>query len=269
MHCAWCHNPESRAFTPELIIRSNRCILCEACLEACPEGAITRLGDVIVTDRQKCRLSGNCVLLCEAESRQLVGREMSVEQVLAEVEKDRPFYDQSGGGVTFSGGEPLAQQAFLLELLAACRARGIHTTVDTSGHADWRLVDRISPYVDLFLFDLKIMDDARHKKHTGVSNRKILANLSRLSEAGQRLIVRMPVIPGINDDEAGLRQAGAFLSALPSRPPVELLAYHQSGFAKYTGLGLEYGLADLRPPDAGRLETVAGILREYGLQVTV
>jgi pyruvate formate lyase activating enzyme len=229
---------------------------------------------VIVTDREKCRVSGNCVVVCDAESRQLVGREMSVAQVLAEVEKDRSFFDQSGGGVTISGGEPLAQRAFLVELLAACRERGIHTTVDTSGHADWRGIELVRPYVDLFLFDLKMMDDARHKKYVGVSNRKILANLSRLAEAGQRLIVRIPVIPGINDDEAGLRQAGAFLSALQSLslskgPPVELLAYHHTALAKYTGLGLEYGLSDLHSPDAGRMETVAGILREYGLQVAV
>jgi pyruvate formate lyase activating enzyme len=269
LHCDWCHNPESLSFKPELIVRSNRCILCEACLEACPQGAITRRGEVILTDRERCRQSGNCVRVCDAEARQLVGREMSVGQVLAEVERDRSFYDQSGGGVTFSGGEPLAQPAFLLEILAACRSRGFHITVDTSGFANWPAIDRIRPYVDLFLYDLKLMDEAGHRRTTGVSNRKILANLSRLSQAGQKILVRMPIIPGVNDDEVNLRKAGAFLAALPVRPPVELLAYHQTALAKYAGLGLAYRLEKVRPPDSDRMEGIAGILREYELQVIV
>jgi len=269
LHCDWCHNPESLAFQPELILRSNRCILCESCLDACPNWAITRQGDLILTDWEKCKTSGECVLACDAEARQLVGRTMSVEQVMAEVERDRAFYDQSGGGVTFSGGEPLAQRAFLFDLLAACQTRGFHTAVDTSGFADWVVIDEIRPYVDLFLYDLKLMDDVRHRRATGVSNRKILANLSRLSQAGQKIIVRMPIIPGVNDDEPDLRQAGAFLAALPVRPPVELLAYHQTAMAKYASLGLEYSLAEVHPPDSARKEAIAGILRASGLQVAV
>lgn len=267
LHCDWCHNPESRDFQPELIFRSNRCILCESCLEACPNGAITRQGDLIVTDREKCKTSGECVLACEAEARQLVGRTMSVDQVMDEIEADRAFYDQSGGGVTFSGGEPLAQREFLFGLLVACKARALHTTLDTSGYASWKVVDQIRRNVDLFLYDLKLMDDARHRRSTGVSNQKILANLTRLSELGHRIIIRIPIIPGINDDEDNLRQTGSFLAALPVRPAVELLAYHQTGLAKYAGLGLEYRLPEILPPEPMRMEGIAETLRESGLMV--
>jgi pyruvate formate lyase activating enzyme len=269
LRCAWCHNPESRSFVPELIIRPNRCILCEDCLEACPNGAVSRRGDEIITDRGRCRLSGECVRVCEAEARMLVGREMNVAQVTTEVERDRAFYDQSGGGVTFSGGEPLAQPAFLLELLKASRDRGLHTAVDTSGFASWSVFERVRPYVNLFLYDLKLMDDARHRRQTGVSNRKILANLTRLANLGHRTIVRIPVIPGVNDSAADLSLAGEFLASLPARPAVELLAYHHTGLVKYRGLGLEYGLPDLRPPEAGKMEAAAGVLRQCGLQVTI
>jgi len=269
LKCDWCHNPESRAFGQDLIYRPNRCILCDGCLEACPHGAISRQGDVILTDREKCCVSGACVLVCDAEARQLVGRRMSVAQVMEEIEADRAFYDQSGGGVTFSGGEPLAQPAFLFNLLVACKERDLHTALDTSGYASWSVLDKIRPYADLFLYDLKMMDDIRHRRFTGVSNKKILANLSRLSNLGHAIIIRIPVIPGINDDEANLRQTGAFLSALPVRPAVQLLAYHQSGLAKYAGLDLEYRLPAVRPPEPPRLNALAGILQESGLQVAV
>jgi pyruvate formate lyase activating enzyme len=269
LKCDWCHNPESRAFGLELIYRANRCLLCDRCLEACSHGAISRQGDVILTDREKCCVSGGCVLVCDTEARQLVGRRMSVDQVLDEIEADRAFYDQSGGGVTFSGGEPLAQPAFLYDLMVACKERDLHTTLDTSGYANWNVLDRIRIYTDLFLYDLKLMDDIRHRRYTGVSNKKILSNLSRLSALGHTIIIRIPIIPGINDDDANLRQTGAFLSSLPVRPAVQLLPYHQSGLAKYAGLDLKYRLPDVRPPETPRMKALAGILQESGLQVAV
>ena len=265
--CQWCHNPESRSSRPELIFRPGRCILCDDCLGVCPGGAISREADAIVIDRTGCTVSGACAAACPAEALQVVGREMTVDEVLAEIERDRTFYEQSGGGVTFTGGEPLAQPDFLLGLLRACRERGLHTVVDTSGFANWTILDEVRPLVDLFLYDLKLMDDARHRRFTGVPNGPILANLRRLADLGSALLVRIPVIPGVNDDEENLRQAGTFLAALAQVPPVELLAYHNIAEAKYAGLGLEYGLAEVRPPDAGRMAAVGGLLRTYGLQV--
>jgi pyruvate formate lyase activating enzyme len=260
--CAWCHNPESQSFRPELMLRSGRCIACGACVEACQPDAIDVLHGV---NRERCINCGKCVLVCPAEARELVGWQLTVDQVMAEIESDRVFYEQSGGGVTFTGGEPLAQPDFLVELLAGCRERGLHTVVDTSGYAPWSVIDRLRPLVDLFLFDLKLIDDARHIRWTGVSNADILTNLRRLSELGHALIVRIPVVPGINDDDVNLRAVGEFLTSLPQVPPVELLAYHNIAGAKYAGLGREHDLAELRPPDAELMQRCAAILGSYGI----
>ncbi len=265
--CRWCHNPEGRAQEPELIFRPGRCILCNDCLDACPNAAISRQGDSIHIDRSHCKVSGDCALACPAEALEVVGRKMTVEQVLAEIERDRVFYEQSGGGVTFTGGEPLAQPRFLLDLLAACRARGIPTAVDTSGYAPWPVLEEIRPFVNLFLYDLKLMDDTHHIEWTGVSNQVILSNLRQLSELEQEILVRTPIIPGINDDVKNLHAMGKFLAGLPTVPPVQLLAYHNIAEAKYAGLGMDYELGGIHPPNREHLDEVAGYLRAFGLQV--
>jgi pyruvate formate lyase activating enzyme len=264
--CKWCHNPEGISFQPELLFRANRCILCEDCLPVCPTGSIRREQDTIRIDRQRCRVNGACAAACPADALEVAGREWTVDQVLDAVERDRAFYKGSGGGVTFTGGEPLAQPDFLAELLAECRERGLHTTLDTSGYAPWPVLDRLRPWVDLFLFDLKLMNDDRHREWTGVSNEDILDNLSRLAAAGQAMRVRIPLIPGVNDDEANLHQAGEFLASLPVPPPVELLAYHDLAGAKYSSLGKDYALAELRPVDAQRMQRGVAILGKYGIR---
>ncbi len=263
LSCRWCHNPEGISFVPELIFRRARCVLCDDCLDVCPNEAIHRTADNIFVGRSLCKASGNCAVACPAEALEIVGREMTVEQVLAEIERDRTFYEQSGGGVTFTGGEPLAQPRFLLDLLSACRSRGLHTALDTSGFAPWPSLDEVRPLVDLFLYDLKMMDESRHREWTGVSNADILSNMRRLSEAGHKMIVRIPVIPGVNDDEENLRATGEFLASLPNIPSVELLAYHNIAGAKYAGLGREYGMEDVRPPDAEHMKRCAVMLGEY------
>jgi len=265
--CRWCHNPESRAYKPELIFRPTRCILCDDCLDVCPTKAVRRHEDKIRIDRSRCKVSGNCALACPAEALELVGRKMTVEQVFAEIGRDRIFFEQSGGGVTFTGGEPLAQPRFLLALLSACRGSDLHTVVDTSGYTLWAVLDEIRAFVDLFLYDLKLMDDERHRQWTGMSNKKILSNLQRLAELGQNLLVRIPIIPGINDDEENLRQTGIFLASLSHRPSVELLPYHNIATAKYAGLGREYGLDEIHPPTEEKMQAHIATLKEYGLQV--
>lgn len=267
LSCWWCHNPEGRSRDVELWWRKSRCIHCDACVEACPNEAISWQGEEAVTDKARCELCGLCAEACPAEARQVVGRWMSVEQVLEELEKDRPFYDESGGGVTFSGGEPLAQSGFLLALLKACRARELHTALDTCGFASWETLNSVRPYVDLFLYDLKLMDDRAHRKYTGVSNRLILSNLRRLAELGNRLLLRLPLIPGINDDVENLRQLGEFVRRLSGRPPVELLPYHPIAIAKYERLNMAYKLEETGPPSSEALERVERILEEYGFQV--
>jgi pyruvate formate lyase activating enzyme len=267
LDCRWCHNPEGRAFTPELIFRQSRCILCNDCLNVCPNNAISRIGDAISIDRSLCTVSRNCAVICPAEALEIVGRTMTVEQVLAEIERDRTFYEQSNGGVTFTGGEPLSQPHFLLDLLSACRTRGLHTAVDTSGYSPWPILNEVRPLVDFFLYDLKLMDDARHREWTGVSNVNILSNLMRLSELGHEILIRIPVIPGVNDDEENLRAAGTFLASLMQVPHVELLAYHNIAEAKYTGLGREYALPGIQSPTPERMKESAAILSSYGLEI--
>jgi pyruvate formate lyase activating enzyme len=185
------------------------------------------------------------------------------------IERDLPFYDQSKGGVTFSGGEPLMQPDFLLALLRACREKEIHTAVDTCGFAGWKTIDRLRPYVDLFLYDLKFLDRNRHKKFTGSSNISILENLQRLSKLGHNLIVRVPIIPGLNADEENLHAIGAFAAALPSLNRVDILPYHRAAINKYERLHRAYEFSELLPPSEDRMAEVSGIFEECGLKVKV
>ncbi|MFN2226439.1 MAG: glycyl-radical enzyme activating protein [Anaerolineae bacterium] len=269
LRCPWCHNPESQAPAPQLLLYPERCIGCAACLDACRYGALARRGAIIVTNPALCAACGACAEVCYAEARVLVGRAMTVAQVMAEAERDVAFYDQSGGGVTFSGGEPLAQPEFLLALLQAARRRGLHTALDTCGYAPWPVLDRVRPYVDLFLYDLKLMDDARHREATGVSNDVILDNARALAAAGHRLRLRVPVIPGVNDDGANLRALAAFAAALPGVDGIDLLAYHPTARDKYRRLGRAYPLPDLCPPSGDDVAVVAQRLRAAGHDVRI
>jgi pyruvate formate lyase activating enzyme len=266
--CPWCHNPEGRSSTPVLMYRANRCAGCGECAAVCPNNAI-HLNGSVSTDRMLCTVCGDCVEACYNGAREISGRESSVADVLADVERDRPFYEQSGGGVTFSGGEPLLQPQFLGEILSGCKARGLHTVVDTSAYAPWEVLDNLRQNVDLFLIDLKLMDNARHQAAVGVSNRQIIDNLKRLTAAGHPVYVRIPLIPGINDDAENLRQSGEFLATLPAVTGVELMGYHEIGLAKYDALGLPYPLRGTRPPSAEQMQQAAAIVNEYELTVKV
>jgi pyruvate formate lyase activating enzyme len=267
LRCLWCHNPESQDPRPERIEREERCLHCGACLEACPQGAIAEVHGRLLTDSRKCTRCGACAEACYAEARQIAGRPQTAAQVLAEIERDQIFYDQSGGGATFSGGEPLLQPDFLLDLLWGCRERGIHTALDTCGQAAWETLQRIHPAVDLFLYDLKLMDSARHTQCTGVSNERILENLRRLAAAGCAIWLRVPVIPGLNDDRENLDALGTFAASLPGIQQVTLLPYHRAAASKYERLGSAYSLAEVTPPDEAAMTEVAQALAAFGLPV--
>ena len=267
--CAWCHNPESQAAAVEMMFRPGRCQRCGACVEACPEAAIQWSEAGPLTDWTICVRCGSCVAECYAEAREVIGRALTVGQALAEIERDVAFYDESGGGVTFSGGEPLQQPAFLGALLRACQEKEIHTAVDTSGFAAWETLDRLRADVDVFLYDLKTLDDARHRQFTGVSNALILENARRLSALGHALLIRIPVIPGVNADAESVRQLGAFIAALPRVSGVELLPYHRIHLDKYDRLNLPYALPDVQPPSDAQMAEIAQQLRQMGLSVTV
>jgi pyruvate formate lyase activating enzyme len=280
LSCWWCHNPESQSRTPTLMYRANRCVLCGECTLVCPQNGIqifpspngreTRSeGNIAITDRSKCDVCGTCAETCYYGAREISGREVTVEEVLAEIERETPFHDQSGGGVTFSGGEPLMQRSFLLALLSACRERDIHTVVDTSGYTTWEALDSIRGFVDLFLYDLKLMESERHIQYTGVSNEPILRNLKLLSEHGNSVYVRIPLIPGVNDDKENLRQFGELLASLPNVTGVELMGYHDIAAAKYEALGMSYRLNGTKPPTAEQKGEAGSILEEYGLKAKI
>ncbi len=266
--CAWCHNPESQNPHPQLLFRENRCIECEACIPACPQEAISATDGAPITDVELCTACGTCLDFCPTEARQIAGRSMSVGEVMAAVARDIPFYDQSSGGVTFSGGEPLQQRGFLLELLQACKALDLHTAVDTCGFATREAFDSVRGLVDLFLYDLKLMDDGLHRQYTGVSNHLILDNLSYLTGQGHAVAVRVPLIPGITDTRENLNQIGAFVGRLPGRPQVHLLPFHDAAAQKYRRLGRVYTLEGKKPQQETELGQMVAILADYDLQVS-
>jgi pyruvate formate lyase activating enzyme len=247
----------------------SRCIRCGACIPACPLGAIERRDSQVVTDRDTCIVCSACTDTCAAEARELVGHKITVTDLMQAVERDRLFYEESGGGVTFSGGEPLAQRAFLAALLKACKAAGLHTALDTSGYTPWKILDSVRADVDLFLFDLKLMDDVRHRKYTGVPNGLILHNLRALSERGHNIIVRVPVIPGINDDEENLTRVAQFTQELPHLERIDLLPYHAAANGKYERIDRPNRLPEQQSPAEDHMQAMVGLFEQHHLDVKV
>jgi len=266
LNCWWCQNPESQLSGQEMLFWGDRCIGCGACSTICPSNAIQIKKGIPVTEKEKCILCGKCIEKCPALAREMIGEKLATEEVIKEIEKDFVFYEESGGGVTFSGGEPLGQSEFLEGLLNGCREKKIHTAVDTSGYISWRILKKIIPKVDLFLYDLKIMDSERHKKYTGVFNEIILENLKKLSSVHHNIFIRFPVIPGINDDSQNIKEMGEFLSSL-TIAHVNLLPYHYIGIDKYRRLGRTYHLAATQPPSEEKLSEIVAILSKFNLKV--
>ena len=269
LHCKWCHNPESISSDQQLLLRDDRCIRCGDCFALCNNHAVLRMDGGFVTIRDACMECGDCIEVCNSEAREIAGKEVTVEEVLREIEKDIVFYDQSGGGASFSGGEPLLQHEFLMAVLKECKAKNIHTVVDTTGLTSPQILERVSEFVDLFLFDLKTLNNEKHIEFTGVSNVQILENLRRLADLRKNVIVRMPVIPGVNDDPAEIRAAGSFVSSLGNVREIHLLPYHTTGLEKYRRLGMEYQMQETIPPSADDLSVIAKELRNYVSSVCI
>ncbi len=269
LRCRWCHNPESWDAAPQPAFRAGRCVGCGRCIEACPNGAISRLDERVVTDPDACTACGDCVDVCQADAREILGRQATVSELIKQIERDLIFFDTSGGGVTVSGGEPLAQPEFLGDLLGACKAREIHTALDTTCHAPWDVLESIAGAVDLFLCDLKLMDPAAHEQFTGVSNQLILDNLARLARLDRQIVVRIPVIPGVNDSDDNLDASGAFIRSLDRPVEVDILPYNRAVLGKLGRLTVDCDILDLAPPGPRRLEEIRERLMSFGIAARI
>ena len=269
LKCSWCHNPESHKHAQQVIRYPNKCIGCGNCVKVCPAKALYIENNNIVFDINKCTQCGECIKVCYSGAMEMVGSRMSVAEVMEEIEKDYAFYDESGGGVTFSGGEPFMQHDFLKELLKECSKKGIHTTVDTCGYVKKGILLDMCDFIDLFLYDLKILDDSEHIKYTGVSNKIILDNLKQLIKLKKRIFIRIPVIPGINDDEENIDKFAEFLSELRGIEQINFLPYHNIAMEKYKRLGKGYGLKEIKVPSEEKMEEIKNKYESLGFNVKI
>jgi pyruvate formate lyase activating enzyme len=263
--CLWCQNPEGIAPQPEILYDSRFCLRCGACARACPVGAHSISAGEHVYDRRLCRACGACAKRCPTQALRQVGQEMTAAELIEIALRDRPFYERSGGGITLSGGEPMMQAAFVLEVLSEARSEGLRTCVETSGAAAWQDFARVLNYVDLFLYDLKDMDARRHQANTGREPGLILENLQRLDRAGANLALRCPIIPGVNDNEEHFRGLALLWRSLETAPAMEILPHHRMGQAKRERIGKPSACAPFPQADQESAQGWADRLRALGV----
>jgi len=269
LRCLWCHNPESWRSHAELGFRRARCVRCGRCVEQCPQKAISITDGLPDTDPDRCTLCGRCVESCPAGAREIIGSQMTADQVAAEIKKDIIFYDQSGGGVTFSGGEPLAQPDFLLALLELCRKNSIHTAVDTTCYAQPEVVDAVAEKTDLFLCDVKHVDSELHERFTGADNILIFENIRRLAEAGKEIIIRIPIIPGYNDSMQNIDATARFAASLPGLKRIDILPYNRGGTEKASRLAAGINIIQTEKPDNRKMSAIARQIARHGIEATI
>ncbi|MBS3818437.1 glycyl-radical enzyme activating protein [bacterium] len=267
--CSWCQNPEGMEKEPQIMYRAERCgKTCWACIPVCPLQAISQEGKKIKIDWSRCDLCGKCVDVCVYEALEIIGKGTTVEEVIKEIEKDKVFYDQSGGGATISGGEPFMQPEFLEALLDALNERKIHTAVDTSGFVSPEILEKLYTKIDLFLYDIKVMDKKKHKQYTGVDNSQILDNLKTLSKKERPVVVRMPIISGVNDNEKNIVDLAQFLWSL-NLNQIDLLPYHRGWVEKYKRLKKKTPQGDFHPPSEKKSEEIKKTLEDHGFSVKI
>ena len=272
LRCIWCHNPESWSPLPQRLYKKQRCIGCHSCVDACPQGALVLTPDGIRPTGQPCTLCGTCARECPASALEMSGRTWPMEELMAEVEKERGMMERSGGGVTLCGGEPLMHPVYLLELLQELGRRGFHRAVDTTLYASPEVVRSVAGHCELLLVDLKLMDSARHERFTGVPNETILRNIRLVAELDVPFFIRIPLIEGINADEANLEASAVFLASLPHGPgEVDLLPYHDIGKGKHERLGTKYnpdGIPMSTPSETVQQRALA-LFASYGLTARI
>jgi pyruvate formate lyase activating enzyme len=270
LHCAWCHNPESISAKVEKMYAPAKCIKCGTCVAACPEKAITMASDGVITNPDLCKVCGKCADVCPTKAIEMSGKTMTVPEIMDVIEKERVFFDQSGGGVTFSGGEPLIHSKLLIELLDECQKRKIHTAVDTAGNISPEIILDVAKRTDLFLYDLKMMDSDLHKKWVKSNNERILQNLKAISDLGAHIIIRIPLISGVNDTSQNIEAMAKFISELAGeKKEVNLLPYHNIAQSKYMKLGKSDDFEILLEPDKNVIARTILQFNEYGIIATV
>ncbi|NLY96004.1 MAG: glycyl-radical enzyme activating protein [Clostridiaceae bacterium] len=263
LRCYWCHNPESQSFLPEIGFVIERCISCGRCISACPKSDGLRTAGA-----DECDGCGRCVEVCYAGARKLYGKDYTVDEILDEVSIDRDLYDKTGGGVTVSGGEPFSQGEFLRELLTALKSEGIHTAVESAVFTEWSGIEKALPLIDLFICDIKSVDDGKHIAATSKSNRIILENIRNLSRR-TNLLLRTPVIPGFNDGEHDLSAIADFIAALPKVPKHELLPFNGICKDKYKALNRTFIAENRVSPTGDEMKRFAEIFRQRGIDCSI
>jgi len=269
--CEWCHNPESISPHVQKMFTQSKCIGCSECVEACPKDAC-RLDaeEGIITDPDLCKLCGKCAEVCPTGATEMSGHKASVEDVMKRIRKETVFFDQSNGGVTFSGGEPLMQPDYLIELLDECGKEGIHRAVDTSGFAKTEILLEVAKRTDLFLYDFKSLNPVKHKKYTGVSNEKILENLEILSKSGAKINIRYPMIKGVNADPEEIREMAKFIASLDGeKKEISILPFHNLAEMKHKKLGNDHELRGMSEPSEEEQNQAIKIFKEYGLPASI
>jgi pyruvate formate lyase activating enzyme len=272
LSCLWCSTPDSQKLTPELTFTRAKCLRCGKCVAMCPSKAISLNNKKEpVTDRLLCKNCGKCVEVCNAGARAMSGREMTVKEVMDEVEKDSLFYWNSGGGVTLSGGEATLQAEFSKEILKACQREGFHTAIETCGYVKWETLNELLPYLNLVYVDIKHFSAEKHKALTGKTNQLILDNIQRIAETCPtvQLIIRIPVMPGLNDSKENIRNVAKFVSQLPGNHKIELLPYHKLGSHKYEALGRAYKLSNLESPSDEDMYMLKELIEKTGVPAQI
>lgn len=270
LRCRWCANPEAISFRPELMVLDEQCIGCGRCVAACTLGALSFEQGHVTVNRPRCDACGDCAAACPTASLRICGTPMSVEEVIRVAARDMPYYRNSGGGVTLSGGEPAAQPGFSVMLLKALRDAGIHSAIETSGCAPAEHFDAVAGAADLVLFDLKHTDPAKHEEQTGVPNGGIVGNLKRLVGTGKPVVLRIPVVPGVNDAIGELVRLANFAKGLGDAVErIDLLPYHRYGVPKYARLGMASCFNGTEPPPPEKMEEIAGLFRAFDVKTSV
>ena len=270
LNCKWCHNPESIPQQQQKMYSSDKCIGSAECIKHCPNDALTLTPQGIVTDTNLCQMCGKCAEVCPTKAIEMAGELMTVDEVMAEIKREVLLMDNSKGGVTFSGGEPLLHHKYLIQLLDACGDEGIHRCIDTSGYSNKEILLEVAERSEHFLYDLKMMDSSKHKKWTGVPNEKILENLQWLASIGKDLNIRIPLIRGVNDDDDNIYESAKFIAALAGEKPiVNILPYHIIAEKKYLKLDQQYDPGCMGEPDMNRQHAVLEIFKSYGINAMI